>query len=135
MKKIFVDTNIFLRFLTADEPEKYKRCRELFEKAVHGEISLITSDMVVAELIWTLASFYRVPKEEIIEKISIIVNTPNISIPNKRLIMDTLVLFSQKSIDYIDAYNAVLAKYYNCEQIFSYDKHFDRIEYLRRLEP
>ena len=49
--------------------------------------------------------------------------------------METLALFSQKNVDYIDAYNAICAKYHNCEQIFSYDRHFDRIEYIRRLEP
>lgn len=51
MKTVFVDTNIFLRYLTADEPAKYEKCREIFKKAVDGKIRLMTSDMVVAELI------------------------------------------------------------------------------------
>ncbi len=135
MKKIFVDTNIFLRYLTCDDPAKYEKCRELFKNAVAGKIDLITSDMVIAELIWTLTSFYKVPKEEVIEKMSIIINTSNIFIPNKELIVDTLVLFSRKNIDYIDAYNAMFMRYHNCDQIFSYDTDFDRVENTRRIEP
>lgn len=135
MKKIFVDTNIFLRYLTGDDPLKYNKCRDLFEKAVEREINLFTSGMVIAELVWTLISFYKVPKEEVIEKVSIIVNTPNISIPNKKLITETMVLYSQKNVDYIDAYNAIFMKHNNCDQIFSYDKDFDRIEIVRRSEP
>jgi len=33
-------TIIFLRYLTADDPSKYKKCKELFKKAVEGKISL-----------------------------------------------------------------------------------------------
>ena len=80
--------------------------------------------MVIAELIWNLGSFYKVPKDEIIEKVTIIVNTPNLKIPNKKLISEVLALFSQENIDYIDAYNAVFMKSTGCTQIFSYDKHF-----------
>ncbi|MGD2091947.1 MAG: PIN domain-containing protein [Candidatus Aminicenantes bacterium] len=135
MKAIFIDTNILLRYLTGDDPEKYEKCRDLFKRALEKKIFLLTSDMVIAELIWTLGSFYKVPKEEIIEKITIIINTPNLKIPNKKLISDILVLFSQKNIDYIDAYNAVFMKHNSCAQIFSYDKDFDRIEDIKRMEP
>jgi predicted nucleic acid-binding protein len=135
MKAIFIDTNILLRYLTADDPEKFKRCKNLFKQALEKKIILLTSDMVIAELIWTLDSFYKVPKDEIIEKVTIIVNTPNLKIPNKKLLSEVLVLFSQENIDYIDAYNAVFMKNNSCAQIFSYDKDFDRIENIKRMEP
>lgn len=135
MKPIFIDTNILLRYLTGDDPEKFERCKDLFKRAFEKKIALLTSDMVIAELVWTLHSFYNVPKEEIIEKVTIIVNTPNLKIPNKKLISQVLALFSQKNIDYIDAYNAVFMKRYGCAQIFSYDKDFDRIEDIKRVEP
>jgi len=135
MKPIFIDTNILLRYLTGDDPEKFERCKDLFKQALEKKIILLTSDMVIAELIWTLDSFYKVPKDEIIEKVTIIVNTPNLKIPNKKLLSEVLVLFSQENIDYIDAYNAVFMKSNSCAQIFSYDKDFDRIENIKRMEP
>jgi predicted nucleic acid-binding protein len=135
MKPIFIDTNILLRYLTADDPEKFERCKELFKQALEKKIILLTSDMVIAELIWTLNSFYKVPKDEIIEKVTIIINTPNLKVPNKKLLSEVLVLFSQENIDYIDAYNAVFMKKNGCAQIFSYDKDFDRIENIKRIEP
>jgi predicted nucleic acid-binding protein len=135
MKPIFIDTNILLRYLTADDPEKFERCKELFKQALEKKIILLTSDMVIAELIWTLNSFYKVPKDEIIEKVTIIINTPNLKVPNKKLLSEVLVLFSQENIDYIDAYNAVFMKNNGCAQIFSYDKDFDRIENIKRIEP
>jgi predicted nucleic acid-binding protein len=134
MRKTFIDTNIFLRYLTKDDPSKYYKCREIFKKAIQGNIELVTSGIVIAELIWTLLSYYKVQKADVIEKTSIIVNTDNLYIPDKDVITDALVLFGRKNIDYIDAYNAVFMKHYGFEEIYSYDKDFDAVEGIKRVE-
>jgi predicted nucleic acid-binding protein len=134
MKK-FIDTNIFLRYLTKDDPSKYERCRELFKKTVEGKVKLATSGIVIAELIWTLLSYYKVPKTDVIEKISIIIATENLYIPDKNIIADALVRYSRQNIDYIDAYNAVFMKYHKMNEIYSYDEDFDKVEGIRREEP
>ena len=132
---IFVDTNVFLRYLTGDDRLRYGRCRELFEKAVRGEVSLFTSEMVIAELVWTLQSFYKVPKAEVIEKVLIILNTPNLHIPDKDLIAEALLVYGRKKIDYIDAYNAAFMRQHRSSEIFSYDTDFDLMDGVNRTEP
>ena len=135
MRKKFIDTNIFLRYLTKDDPSKYDKCREIFKNATEGKIALVTSGMVIAELIWTLLSYYKVAKADIVEKVSIIVSTENLYIPDKDIIADALVLYSRKNIDYIDAYNAIFMRYHGVDEIYSYDKDFDAIEGTKRAEP
>ena len=135
MKKVFIDTNIFIRFLTRDDNSKYKKCKEIFKKAVEGKIVLATSAMVIAELIWTLMSYYKVSKADVIEKVSIIVGTESLHLPEKNLIMDALVLYGRKNIDYIDAYNAVSMRRQGLSEIYSYDEDFDAIEGIQRKEP
>ncbi len=135
MKKRFIDTNIFLRYLTKDDPSKYDKCREIFKKAIEGKIALVTSGMVIAELIWTLLSYYKIAKADIVEKVTIIVSTENLFIPDKNIIADALVLYSRKNIDYIDAYNAVFMRYHGLDEIYSYDRDFDAIEGIKRTEP
>lgn len=135
MMKMFVDTNIFLRYLTKDDPSKYEKCKDLFKKAIEGKITLATSGMVIAELIWTLLSYYKVPKADVIEMVSIIVGTENLFIPEGDIIADALVLYSRKNIDYIDAYNAVYMKHYDYDEIYSYDRDFDSVEGIKREEP
>ncbi|MEK6589242.1 MAG: PIN domain-containing protein [Nitrospinota bacterium] len=135
MERKFIDTNIFLRYLTKDDASRYDKCREIFKNAVEGKASLTTSGIVIAELIWTLSSYYKVPKEDIIEKASIIISTENLHIPDKDIIADAIVLYSRKNIDYIDAYNAVFMKYHGLNKIYSYDKDFDILEDIKREEP
>lgn len=135
MKKRFVDTNVFLRYLTADDKAKYARCKALFERVVGGKEILHTTDMVIAELVWTLLSYYKVPKEEAIEKASIILNTPNLMVKNHKVLIEALSLYSIKAIDFIDAYNAVSMKHERIEEIYSYDEDFDKIDFVKKTEP
>jgi predicted nucleic acid-binding protein len=134
METIFVDTNIFLRYLTKDDPSKYEKCKEMFKKAMKGEIAITTSGMVIAELVWTLLSYYKVPKAEVVEKVTVIVGTKNLSIPDKHVVADALVLYARKNIDFIDAYNAVFMRYHGLREIYSYDQDFELMEGIRRRE-
>ena len=135
MENKFVDTNVILRYLTKDHLSKYERCREMFKKALEGEIVISTSGMVIAELIWTLLSYYKLPKAEVIEKVSVILGTENLFIPDKDVFADALVLYARKNIDFIDAYNAVFMKYHGLCEIYSYDEDFETIEDIERREP
>jgi len=131
----FLDTNIFIRFLTDDVPEKVDACEEIFKKAVEKQETLFTTDLVIAEIVWVLESFYELPKNEIQDKVEKILNTPNLICPHKDLILSALILYSEKNIDYIDACNALILKENGIEELYSYDKHYDRIDWLTRLEP
>jgi predicted nucleic acid-binding protein len=135
METTFVDTNIFLRYLTRDDPSKYEKCKEMFKKAMKGEIAITTSGMVIAELVWTLLSYYKVPKTEVIEKVTVIVGTKNLSIPDKHIVADALVLYGRKNIDFIDAYNAIFMRYHGLREIYSYDEDFELMEDIQRREP
>ena len=135
MENKFVDTNVFLRYLTKDDPSKYERCRAMFKRALEGEITIATSGLVIAELIWTLLSYYKVPKAEVVEKVSVILGTENLFVPDKNILADALVLYARKNIDFIDAYNAVFMKYQGLREIYSYDEDFENVEDIERKEP
>ena len=131
----FVDTNILIRFLTNDIPQKADACEKIFKKAVEKKEIIFTTDLVIAEIIWVLESFYELEKEEIQPKVEKILNTPNLVCPNKNLILRALALYREKNIDYIDAYNALILKEKGINELYSYDKDYDRIDWLTRLEP
>ena len=131
----FIDTNIFIRFLTNDIPAKADACEKLFRRTVDQKEALFTTDLVIAEIIWVLESYYELSKKEVQDKVEKILNTPNLVCQNKDIILNALTLYLEKDIDYIDAYNAVFLRNNSIETLYSYDKHFDKIEGLIRLEP
>lgn len=136
MDKVFVDTNVFLRFLTNDDPPKASRAEAFFKKAVAGKVKLVTNLMVIAEIIWTLESYYGLEKDDIESKVSKILNTPNLEVEGVGSLMKALYLYISKNMDFIDAYNACYMKENNLNQILTFDKkHFSRVEWLERIEP
>ena len=136
MAELFVDTNVFLRFLTNDDPAKAKRAEALFKSAVEGRAPLTTSLLVMAEMIWTLESFYELEKEDIAEKVLAILNTPNLTCPEARLIRQALDLYAYQNIDFIDAYHAVWLRDRGFSRIVTFDRtHFKRIDWLDIIEP
>lgn len=135
MKRCFLDTNIFLRILTEDDPEKSLRCQNLIRMGMGKELKLYTNTMTIAEIVWTLESYYGCSRSEVREKIEKILNTPNLKVENGDLIAEAIKLYEEKNIDYIDCYNAVYSKTEQMDLIYSYDEDFDRLSLVSRKEP
>jgi predicted nucleic-acid-binding protein len=136
MADLFVDTNVFLRFLTNDDPAKASKIEAVFRKAVTGKISLITTPLVIAEIVWTLESYYDLAKPDIESKVNTILNTPNLTVSEHSVLLQALDLYASRNVDFIDAYNALAMHQMGVRRILTYDrKHFSRFEWVERVEP
>jgi predicted nucleic acid-binding protein len=135
MEDLFVDTNIFLRFLLKDDRKKAERCKNLFERARKDKVRLFTSDLVIAEVVWTLESFYELSKKEVSEKVKRLLTLKNLGVPSASLLIEALVIYEEKNIDFIDAYNYILMLNGGLKRIASYDEDFDRLYGIKRQEP
>ena len=126
---IFVDTNVFLRFFVRDIESFYHKAKELFEKAEGGQVKLETSDIVIAEIVWVLESYYGFSKPEIKEVIETILETKNLKVANHSRVKDAVDLYSSGKIDFIDAYNIAYIKAKDFKKVATFDvKHFKNIE-------
>lgn len=132
---IFVDTNVFLRFFVADVEDLYEKARDLFEKAEKGEIKLVTSEMVIAEIIWVLESYYGFLKEEIREVVKSLLHTKGLKVMNSNLIEEAIERYKDNNVEFIDAYSSSLVKKRGYNRIATFDKkHFKRLEGIEIVE-
>ena len=63
----FVDTNVFLRYLTGNDQAKAEASYQLFLRVSSGEEVLFTTEAIVAEVVFVLTSprsLYRLSHEE-----------------------------------------------------------------------
>ena len=136
MTTCFIDTNLFIRYLTNDDPQKADRVDRLLEQAVNGEIELITAEIVLAEVVWVLESYYKIEKARIAEMLKAILSTPGLKVLNGRIVEKALQYYSLQNIDFVDAYIVALMQKHKITGIYSFDKkHLDRITHITRLEP
>lgn len=128
-ERVFADTNLFLRYLTNDIPEQADRVEKLLQCAAAGEVVLVTTALVIAEIVWTLASFYRLSRQQVRDRVLAILNTPGLEVAEPNLLLEAVTNYAAKNVDFIDAYNAAWMVQQQLGTIYSFDrKHFSRFE-------
>ncbi len=142
IERAFADTNLFLRYLTNDIPEQAQAFEQLLLKAGRGELLLVTNSLVVAEIVWTLESFYQLSPADTQAKILAILNTPGLEVAGADLLLQANLLLQaitwhvEKNVDFIGAYNAAWMVAQGLNTIYTHDrKHFDRLDELIVFEP
>jgi len=131
----FVDTNIFLRHLLQDHPEQSPRSSAFLASVERGEIEVRTSEIVIFEVVFTLQRQYRISKSQIRDVILPLLELPGIVLPSKRRLRRAFDLYVSLNISFADAYHAVLAEQLKLDEIVSFDRDFDRVQTIRRIEP
>jgi predicted nucleic-acid-binding protein len=135
-ERIFADTNLFLRYLTNDVPDQADAVEQLLHRASAGEIVLVINSLVVAEIVWTLESYYGLARDSIKDKVLAILNTPGVEAAEGDLLLQAIFWYADKNIDFIDAFNAAWLLAQGLTTICTFDrKHFSRIEGLEVQVP
>lgn len=136
MKVSFLDTNIFIRYLTNDDPDKADRVEKLLDLAAQGKERLMTTELVIAEVVWVLESFYKLGNATIGPMIKAILATPGLEVVNGSRLEKAIEHYMAQNIDFIDGYIVAVMGSHNVSEIFSYDKkHLSRIAATQRKEP
>lgn len=136
MKRSFVDTNLFIRYLTNDDPEKADRVAKLLSEAEAGKRLLATSDLVIAEIVWVLESGYGLRRAEIAPLIRGILATPGVEVRNGDLVAQVVEFYETHNIDFVGAHVAAVMEKQGIGEPYSYDrKHLSRIPGIMRKEP
>jgi len=135
-ERIFADTNLFLRYLTNDIPEQAEAVEVLLRRAAKGELALVTNSLVVAEIAWTLESYYTLPRPEVQRYLLAILNTPGLEIADRDVLWQAAFWYVEKNVDFIDAFNAAWMFYQGISVVCTFDhKHFARFEGITACTP
>lgn len=131
---LFVDTNVFLRFFTNDVPEQAAAVEALFRRAAAGEVRLVTSSMVLAEIVWVLESYYHLARADVQERATAVALMDGLELPEVDLVTEALSSYVAANVDYIDAYNASWMARRGINRVLTFDsKHYSRLEGIEIL--
>jgi uncharacterized protein len=126
---LFVDTNVFLRFLTSDVPDQAGAVERLFLRAAAGDLQLVTNTMVLTELVWVLESYYRLSRPQVVERVMAVASMDGLVMPDSDIVADALFAYADSNVDFADAYNACWMKSRGLDHVATLDvKHYSRFE-------
>lgn len=127
----FIDTNVFLRALINDNDKSFQDCLRVLKFIKETKIKACVSNFILAEIHWTLSSFYKFPKQKNIEALKSILNLKGLKIENDVDLNITLETYQKHNVKFIDALIAshplILMKK---AAIISYDRDFNKLDVL-----
>lgn len=129
--KAFVDTNVLIRHLTGDPSDLAARATSYLAAADE----LLLPDLIVAETVYVLESFYEVPKAEVVRLMQSVIAFPAIRTLDPSLLLRSLEVYETHGIDYAEAYLVASAESAGIGDIVSFDRSIDRIKTVNRIQP
>ena len=134
--EVFADTNLFLRYLTNDVPKQAAAVQRLIEQARDGEVILRVTPLVIAEIVWTLSSFYKLSKTSIQYLVLVVLNSPGVVVDDAPIVAEATMLFANLNIDFIDAYHICWMPTAGLGTVYTFDvKHFRRDNRINVVQP
>lgn len=127
----FLDTNVLIRHLTGDPPAQARRATTFLQRAEE----LLLPDLIVAEVVYVLESFYEVERARVAELVRAIIGYPAILVVDEPLLLRALEVYELERLDFADAYLVAGAEASGVGAIASFDRAIDRVATIRRVEP
>ena len=127
----FVDTNVLIRHLTGDPPDQARRATAFLADADE----LLLPDLIVAEVVYVLESFYEVPADEVARLARSVIAYPPTRTLDPALLLRALEVYETHRIDFAEAYLVASAEASGIPDIISFDRSIDRVTTTNRIEP
>jgi predicted nucleic acid-binding protein len=127
----FVDTNILVRHLTGDPPEMAARATAY----LRSETGLLLTDLVAAETIYVLESFYEAPPDQIAQVMRSLLGFDTVICVDSGLLRRTLEVYETDRVDFGEAYLVACAESTGVGRVASFDRSLDRVSTIERIEP
>ena len=125
-KVYLIDTNVILRYLLGDHPQFSPKAQAFMFDVSKGVKRAEILDVVMVECIYVMEKYYEIPKSEIVEKLSGILNFSGIVNPDRSEILEALLKCENSNIDIVDC---ILAASSSPEKVvMSFDKDMKKLK-------
>ena len=127
----FIDTNVLVRHLVGDPPDMARRATAFLAT----EKLLFLADLIVAETVYVLESFYEIDRSRIAEAMRSLLAMESVRVIDAPLLLRAIALYEGQRLDFADAYLVACAEITGVTRVASFDKAIGRIPTVERIEP
>jgi predicted nucleic-acid-binding protein len=116
-----LDTNVILRYLIGDDAPRAARALALMERVEQHAESVVLTEEVLTESVWTLESFYKVPRIEIAQRLTAFLSMRGVQASSKDVFSQALQFFAASRVDFVDCLLAARGKHKNIP-VYTFDE-------------
>jgi predicted nucleic-acid-binding protein len=116
-----IDTNVLVRFLVRDDDAQFEKARKLIKREVAAGRRVFINQLVLMETEWVLRSRYVVPKNQIIEAISRVLNATDVQFEDESAIEEALFIWKDSTADFADCLIGAKNRRLGCRATATFD--------------
>src|SRR3954464_8169990 len=96
---------------------------------------LLLADLILAECVYVLESFYEVPRERVAELMRAAIALATITTLDPITLLRALEIYELDRLDFAEAYLVAQAEATGVSEIISFDRTIDRVTSVTRRQP
>ena len=133
----FIDANIFIRYVTSDDPGASSIAAEIIRRLSDGREEAFTTDVHIHETAYVLASrnLYGLSHGVVAGALKQLLLIKNLKMNNKQICLEALDVFAQyPRLDFADALAVATMHRKGITEIYSFDRDFDKVQEVTRVQ-
>lgn len=119
---IALDTNVLVRLLTRDDDKQAEKVRTLIEKSADENDRFFVSDIVLAELAWTLERTYGFDKAAIGMAFKALADNATLGFESRDTLRLAHQIFEDAKVGFADCLIVAKAQVHGCRSLVTFDK-------------
>jgi predicted nucleic-acid-binding protein len=128
---VLLDTNVIVRHLTGDPPADARRATA----ALAAADRLVVTDVVFAETVFVLESFYEAPRESVATRMRSLLAMPSVVVLDRDLLLRALELYEVDRLDFAEAHLVATAEATGVGAVLSFDRDLRRARTVTWARP
>ena len=105
--KVFLDSNIFLRYLVPENKTSHNECIAIIAAIENGHIVPYISNIVIQEILYILVKIYKFDKKTVLSWVSDLMNLRNLVLIEKTNTPKSVALYKKYSMKFGDCLIAI----------------------------
>lgn len=131
----YADSNLFIALLSGPSHPLHEPSLNVFRRVSEGELSLIVTPMIVAELVYSAKAALRWSRAETVTRLVAMLDSDGLVVRELAVVQAALRLYGQHPmLDYPDAHLAAAASVAGPPVVVSFDRDFDVIDGVARVD-
>lgn len=122
-----IDTNVLVRFLVRDDEAQFEKARKLIRREIAAGRRVFVNQLVLMETEWVLRSRYAVPKNQIIEAVSGLLNATDVQFEDEPAIEEALFIWKDSIADFADCLIGAKNRRMGCRATATFDAKASRL--------
>jgi predicted nucleic-acid-binding protein len=102
---------------------------------LQAERELFLTDLVAAETVYVLESFYEAPRDQVAQSVRSLIAFDSVVCVDPALLLRAIEVYETDRLDFAEAYLVACAESTGIGRVASFDRSIDRVNTIERIEP